>query len=76
MQLTVRLFASLREEFGFQEKSLAIDKSVSTGELWSELFEVEPPANLLCAVNHAYADMDTLLHDGDEVGFFPPVNGG
>jgi sulfur-carrier protein len=29
-----------------------------------------------CAVNHEFADLATVLRDGDEVAFFPPVTGG
>lgn len=31
---------------------------------------------LLAAVNQTIVPLDTVLHDGDEVAFFPPVTGG
>ncbi len=34
------------------------------------------PANLLMAVNMEYAEPDSVVQDGDEVAFFPPVTGG
>ena len=50
-------------------------------ELWATLggefahfrrFSTAPPA----AVNREYASPDTILRDGDEVAFLPPVAGG
>lgn len=32
--------------------------------------------NVIIAINHATADRDNLLNDGDEVAFYPPVTGG
>jgi molybdopterin converting factor small subunit len=29
-----------------------------------------------CAVNEEYARMTTVLNDGDEIAFLPPVSGG
>ena len=76
MQVTVKLFASLREEHGFQEKTLELAGASTAGDVWQQAVAVEPPANLLCAINHGYADIGASVSDGDEVGFFPPVNGG
>jgi len=30
----------------------------------------------LCAVNHGYVTTDTILHEGDELVFIPPMGGG
>jgi molybdopterin converting factor small subunit len=30
----------------------------------------------VCAVNHRYVSPETVLHEGDEVAFIPPVGGG
>ena len=76
MQITVKLFASLREEHGFQEKILELQNVSTAKDVWHRAVAAEPPANLLCAINHGYADIGTKVSDGDEVGFFPPVNGG
>ena len=34
------------------------------------------PERVVVAVNQRYAEMDTLLNDGDEVALIPPVAGG
>jgi sulfur-carrier protein len=43
----------------------------STGEGWQAL-----PATPAVAVNLDYAPLSTILSDGDEVAFIPPVAGG
>jgi molybdopterin converting factor small subunit len=32
--------------------------------------------SISCAVNEEYSRLSTLLRDGDEVAFLPPVSGG
>ena len=32
--------------------------------------------HIAVAVNHEYAQLHTVLHDGDEVALLPPVSGG
>ena len=76
MQVKVKLFASLREEHGFQEKTLELEDLSTAADVWAIAVAAEPPSNLLCAINHDYADIGESVSDGDEVGFFPPVNGG
>ena len=34
------------------------------------------PTPLLVAINCEHASLTSLVHDGDEVAFFPPVSGG
>lgn len=51
------------------------------GEVWESLRQryaeladyVRPP---MIAVNETYATADTVLRDGDELAFIPPVAGG
>ena len=77
MQIKIRYFASLREAAGLSEEVLAVDESVAAATVWQQLSEKHNfPPQALCAVNHRYASMDTVLADGDEVAFFPPVTGG
>ena len=74
MQVTVKLFAGLREQAGWNERRLEAGPTV--GDVWGELDLGEEPAGLLYAVNQAYADRDRLLAEGDEVALIPPVSGG
>ncbi|MDX2193227.1 MAG: MoaD/ThiS family protein [Gemmatimonadales bacterium] len=34
------------------------------------------PARPLCAVNHAHAPLEAVLHAGDELALLPPLAGG
>lgn len=78
MQITVRYFASLREQLGLAEEVLVVDGTATAAEVWRRLGEKYErlPDQTLCAVNHRYARMDTALADGDELAFFPAVTGG
>lgn len=84
MQLTVRLFARLREQLGVEHETIQIPDSVDTvatlrdwlaqrGHPWTLLDGSE---RVLSAVNETMASPGTPLRDGDEVAFFPPVTGG
>jgi molybdopterin synthase sulfur carrier subunit len=83
MKVQVRYFASLREALGAQQ---AIDMPVGStlSELRDALIASSPKhAELLargravrCAQDQRMCGEDTLLVDGAEVAFFPPVTGG
>lgn len=74
MQVTVRLFAALRERAGWSERQL--DGVERVGDVWPALALGEEPAGLLYAVNREYAQPDRALTNGDEVALIPPVSGG
>ncbi|MCY3769460.1 MAG: MoaD/ThiS family protein [Gammaproteobacteria bacterium] len=76
MSVKVRCFASLREELGFGDKSVEYQLPLTIGEIWMEISGRPAPENLLCALNHEYSKFSQTVQDGDEVAFFPPVNGG
>ena len=76
MTVKVKVFASLREELGFSEKLLDPGQAQTVEQAWHTITDLGPPINLLCALNHRYAGFDSVVSDGDEVAFFPPVNGG
>ena len=75
--IQVRFFASLREEMGREGAQLEPSEALTIGEVWDRVADgKERPANLLMARNMDYSDADTMVADGDEVAFFPPVTGG
>lgn len=75
--ITVKFFASLREELGYRETSIAPDQPLTVIEIWNRATQGQPlPHHILIAVNMEYAHQDTLVADGYEVAFFPPVSGG
>jgi molybdopterin synthase sulfur carrier subunit len=77
MAITVRYFASLREQLGKSEDALDDVNIGTVADVWSSVTNgASVPDNLLCAVNMEYVNMDTAIKDGDEVAFFPPVTGG
>jgi molybdopterin synthase sulfur carrier subunit len=77
MSIKVRYFASLKEKIGRSEDTLPYIKPMTIYEVWHH-FNVGTtiPENTLTAVNMDYASLDSLIKDGDEVAFFPPVTGG
>jgi MoaE-MoaD fusion protein len=76
VQITVRLFAGLRELAGTGRQELELPDTASVGDVWAALDVGAEPAGLLYAVNRAYADRETALSEGDEVALIPPVSGG
>jgi molybdopterin synthase sulfur carrier subunit len=77
MSIKVRYFASLKERVGQSETELELHAPLSARNIWLRLHPDLPPAeNLLAAVNMEYVTLDTMVNDGDELAFFPPVTGG
>lgn len=77
MPINVRYLASLAEQLGRDRDIVEARAAITVTEVWQRaLPEQELPARILVAVNHVHAGADSLVHDGDEVAFFPPVTGG
>ena len=76
MQVSIRLFAGLRERAGTGSRRLELADGARLGDVWPALDLGDEPAGLLYAVNKRYADADAQLADGDEVALIPPVSGG
>ena len=76
MQVTIRLFAGLRERAGTGSRRLELPDGAMLGDVWPALDLGDEPSGLLYAVNKRYADPGTALGDGDEVALIPPVSGG
>lgn len=74
MNVTVKLFAGLRERAGWSRRELEGVERVA--DVWAALGLGEEPAGVLYAVNKEYASPDRLLAEGDEVALIPPVSGG
>ncbi|MGE5277892.1 MAG: molybdopterin converting factor subunit 1 [Acidobacteriota bacterium] len=81
MEVRVLYFASFRERVGRDEERRRLPDGARVRELWETLvrevpqfaaFRSMPPA----AVNQEYAGGGTVLREGDEVAFLPPVAGG
>ena len=81
MRVRVRLFASLREAAGVAEAQVELPGGGHAEDAWVCLagdFPALAPrrASLAVSVNRRYARFDTLLQEGDELVFIPPVSGG
>lgn len=75
MPVTVKFFASLREQLGIEDVQL--DTASTVLEAWQRASgQPSLPPHTLCAVNMDYATAEQPVRDGDEVAFFPPVTGG
>ncbi len=75
--ITVKYFASLREQIGREQDRIDAQGVATVREAWIQATgEADLPPHLLMAVNLEYADPTAPVRDGDEVAFFPPVTGG
>jgi molybdopterin synthase catalytic subunit len=76
MQVTVRLFAQLRERAGTGELSIELADGACVRDAIDSLGELAAGLPVVMAVNREYADRDSLLAAGDELALIPPVSGG
>lgn len=85
MKLELRFFASLREAVGTSQETIEVPEEVKTvsqlrahliarSGVWAEA--LAEGKSLRCALNQTMVDANTVLNDGAEVAFFPPVTGG
>ncbi|MEX2482704.1 MAG: MoaD/ThiS family protein [Gammaproteobacteria bacterium] len=77
MSIKIRFFASLAETVGYRETACPYAAGLTVESAWREVTGQETlPSGVMCAVNHSYCEPADLLHDEDEVAYFPPVTGG
>tara|TARA_A100001037_G_scaffold269957_1_gene264461 strand:- start:476 stop:721 length:246 start_codon:yes stop_codon:yes gene_type:complete len=81
MQVTIRLFARLRDLAGTGELARDVEEGATVGAVWKTLAGEFPAlaeyeSSISTAVNAEYSRMDSTVSDGDEVAFLPPVSGG
>jgi MoaE-MoaD fusion protein len=76
MEVTVRLFAMLRERAGARELTLELPDGARVADALSQLGEIAAGLPLVMAVNREYAPEDQVLDAGDELALIPPVSGG
>jgi molybdopterin synthase sulfur carrier subunit len=83
--IRVLYFAHLREQLGTDREELVPGGGLLTvadiatrlrarGDPWQDM--LDPRQGVKAAVNQEMARPETVVHDGDEVAFFPPVTGG
>ena len=76
MEVTVRLFAMLRERAGAREVTLDLPDGARVRDAIAALGDVAAGFPLVMAVNREYAPDDQVLDAGDELALIPPVSGG
>ena len=85
MKITLRFFASVREELGTSHENLVVPDGVADlagvrrllqerGGVWASALAPERPLRM--AFNHVMCGPETAIEEGGEVAFFPPVTGG
>ncbi|MEA2296447.1 MAG: MoaE-MoaD fusion protein [Solirubrobacteraceae bacterium] len=80
MQLTIRLFAGLRERAGASTLDIDVPEAGTVADLLAALEGTPvggmPARSFIVAVNREYADGGAPVRAGDEVALIPPVSGG
>ena len=85
MKLTIRYFASVREQVGLTCEVIHIDTAelaidslratlASRNERMAQALQASRPIRI--AVNHEMVGSGFVVRDDSEVAFFPPVTGG
>ena len=74
-------FAVLRDIIGTAASDVTLPEGTRAADVWHqmraehpELRDYELPP--MTAINESYASPETILRDGDELAFIPPVAGG
>ena len=81
MKVKLLLFAVLADIVGDSMRAIEVAEGTRAIDVWGDLRIRHPELGPyerppFTAVNEQYVDADTLLNDGDEVAFIPPVSGG
>jgi MoaE-MoaD fusion protein len=76
MNVTVRLFAGLRERAGRNEVALDLPDGARVSDALAQMEDLIDGVPVVMAVNREYADDGHRLSAGDELALIPPVSGG
>jgi molybdopterin converting factor subunit 1 len=81
ISVDLRYFAAMREALGRSSERLSVPAGTTASAMLDHLVAEQPKLDrmrsiVMVMVNQAYASPDTVLSDGDEVAFIPPVSGG
>lgn len=81
VNITVLLFATLRQQAGWKERVFAVAPGATVRDLVAAVDVAQPELNLAhrtcyVAVNEEYVKDDRTLQEGDRVALLPPVSGG
>lgn len=79
IHVTLRCFAAVRETLGTEEIRVELEPGTTVHGLREKLGEDHPAllrVPVAFAINRDYARAESVLSDGDEVAFIPPISGG
>jgi molybdopterin synthase sulfur carrier subunit len=81
MSIRVLFFASISDIIGMRETSVHAADFKDVKSIFDRFAQEKSSleayrSSVLCALNSEFARMDSPVHDGDELAFFPPVSGG
>jgi MoaE-MoaD fusion protein len=76
MQVSIRLFAALRERAGASTIELDLPEGARVADALARLRSLTDGVPVVMAVNREYAGAEQILDPGDEVALIPPVSGG
>jgi molybdopterin synthase catalytic subunit len=76
VEVTVRLFAMLRERAGSGAVTLELPEGARVRDALDSLAGLAEGIPLVMAVNREYANEEQVLDAGDELALIPPVSGG
>jgi molybdopterin converting factor subunit 1 len=81
MSLHILFFASLADISGMRETYVDASGFTDVQSVFEKFTKDFPAlaayrASILSAVNSEFARLESAVHDGDEIAFFPPVSGG
>ena len=76
MNVTVRLFAGLRERAGCDQVALELPEGARVSDALARMGDLVRDVPVVMAVNQEYADDGHSLSPGDELALIPPVSGG
>jgi MoaE-MoaD fusion protein len=76
MNVTVRLFAGLRERAGADQVALELPDGARVGDALQRMDALIAGVSVVMAVNQEYAEPEQTLSAGDELALIPPVSGG
>lgn len=81
INITIKLFAAYQEAYRKSELKLALLTPLTVNELLEKILQEKPELEqwreiTRFGINLQFVDGNTVLSDGDEVVFIPPVSGG
>lgn len=81
MKVRILFFARLKELLHKEAIELTIPENCSVSDVFEILVDQYPEIDsfrkiILIAINQEFANWETLINEGDELGLLPPVSGG